>query len=153
MTKIIHVFAILIAALLMVPAGVMAQQEDFQGFGPAFGRDRPRGQVQITNDWRDAVNVTMWTHRRERIGGSWEIDSGESAYLVEGGDRIQARPNYKIKVGNDWGWVNLGDVGRFRRGTWFVNVRDIWRATHQRGDRGDRMDRRERDEDTPDWKR
>ena len=64
--------------------------------------------------------------------------------------RIRVRPNYKIKVGEDWGWVNVGDVAEFRRGVWYVNVRDIWRATHQRGERWDRD--REND-DAPDWRR
>ena len=146
MTRIIHVFVILMAALLLVPGSAVAQG-DFPRSDPEYSRDGPRGLIQVTNDWRDAVSVTMWTHRREQIGDSWEIESGESAFLAVDEDRIKVRPSYKIKVGNDWGWVNLGDVARFRRGVWYVNVRDIWRATHQRGDRPDWED-----EDVPDWR-
>ena len=150
MTKIIHVLVILVAALFLVPTGAIAQN-DFQKFEPERSRDWPRGQIQVTNDWRDTVSVTMWTHRRERIGDSWEIEPGESAFLAVDEDRIKVRPNYKIKVGNDWGWVNLGDVARYRRGVWYVTVRDIWRATHPRGGRGERPDWE--DEDVPDWRR
>ena len=150
MTNIIHALVILVAALFLVPTGAIAQ-DDFQPFEPERSRDGPRGQIQVTNDWRDEVNVTLWTHRRERIGDSWVLEPGESAFLAVDEDRIKVRPNYKIKVGNDWGWVNLGDVAQFRRGAWYVTVRDIWRATHQRGGRGDRPDRG--DEDVPDWRR
>ncbi len=148
-TKLFHLFLFLAAALWFTPGGVMAQ-DDSQGFDSEYRRDYPRGQIQVTNDWRDTVTVTMWTHRRERIGSSWEIDAGDTAYLAVDQDRIRVRPNYKIKVGEDWGWVNVGDVAEFRRGVWYVNVRDIWRATHQRGERWDRD--REND-DAPDWRR
>lgn len=150
MTRIIHVFAILVAALLLIPQGVIAQDQ-FPRFEPEYSSDGPRGLIQVTNDWRDTVNVTMWTHRREQIGDSWEIEPGESAFLAVDEERIKVRPSYKIKVGFDWGWVNLGDVARFRRGVWYVNVRDIWRATHSRGDRGGRPNWE--DQDVPDWRR
>ena len=146
MSKIIQLSVILVALLCLVPGGASAQ-EDYSPYDAERPRDQPRGEIQITNDWRDAVTVTMWTHRRERIGDSWALEPGESAYLAVDNDRIKVRPNYKIKVGNDWGWVNLGEVGEFRRGAWQVNVRDIWRATHQRrGYRDDRSD------GNPDWR-
>lgn len=107
-----------------------------------------RGPIQVTNDWRDAVRITMWTHRRERIGGSWTIDPGDSAFLVVEEARIKVRPNYKIKVGDDWGWVNVGDVGQFQDGIWYVNVRDVWRATHR-----DRPRRQDNPDDVPDYLR
>jgi hypothetical protein len=150
MTKMIKMLTLLATVLLAAPGGAIAQDRYSQP-EPERSRDQPRGQIQITNDWRDTVNVTMWTHRRERIGESWQIDSGETALLAVDGARIKVRPNYKIKVGDDWGWVNLGAVGEFSRGTWYVNVRDIWRATHQRGDRGGRSGRG--DENVPDWQR
>lgn len=150
MAKIVRVFVILVAALFLVPGGVLAQA-DFPQFEPEYSGDGPRGEIRVTNDWRDAVSVTMWTHQRERIGDSWEIESGESAFLAVDEDRIKVRPSYKIKVGSDWGWVDLGSVGRFRRGVWYVNVRDIWRATHPRGGRGGRPDWGS--ENVPDWRR
>lgn len=150
MAKIIHGFIMLMAMSLLIPGAAVAQ-DDFSRFEPQYSRDEPRGLIQVTNDWRNTVNVTMWTHRRERIGDSWEIEAGESAFLAVDEERIKVRPNYKIKVGSDWGWVNLGDVARFRRGVWHVNVRDIWRATHQRGDRDGRPDWE--DDNVPDWRR
>ncbi len=146
MTRVIALLALMATALFIAPSGAVAQ-DDFQSPYSNRARDWTRGQIQVTNDWRDTVNVTMWTHQREQIGDSWEIESGETAFLAVDGERIKVRPNYKIKVGNDWGWVNLDRVGQFRRGIWYVNVRDIWRATHQR----DRYDRGR--DNVPDWQR
>lgn len=150
--KLFHQFLFLAAALWFASGGAMAQ-DDGQGFGSEYGRDRPRGQIQVTNDWRDTVTVTLWTHQRERIGSSWEIDAGDTAYLAIDQERIRVRPNYKIKVGEDWGWVNVGDVAEFRRGVWYANVREIWRATHRRGERGERRDRERENDAAPDWQR
>ncbi len=151
MTKIISTLIIMATLLFIAPIGAMAQQDRYSPpYEPEPPRDRPRGQIQVTNDWRDEVRLTMWTHRRERIGDSWTLSPGETAVLAVDGIRIKVRPNYKIKVGDDWGWVNLGVVGEFSRGVWRVNVRDIWRATHQRG-RDNRP--RPRDDDVPDWQR
>jgi len=147
-SKWIRSWGILAIALFIAPILVIAQNGPPRGGpeygpprgGPEYSREGPRGEIQVTNDWRDAVNVTMWTHRRERIGEGWTLRPGISAFLDVDGERIKVRPSYKIKVGEDWGWVNLGDVGRFRRGVWYVSVRDVWRATHQGGD-------------VPDWRR
>ncbi|MCC8986803.1 MAG: hypothetical protein LM523_03680 [Candidatus Contendobacter sp.] len=115
--------------LTMTPEWVGAQ-EYYRGEG---GR---RGPIQVTNDWRDEVKITMWTQDKERIGEYWTLNSGETAFLEYRDVRIKVRSSYKIKVGEDWGWTNLRDVGEFQNGVWYVNVRDIWRATHQ--DRGRR---------------
>jgi hypothetical protein len=154
MTKIIHVLTILMTTLFLVPPGAVAQ-DDFSPYGPERSRDWHRGEIQVTNDWRDPVKVTMWTHQRERIGDYWMIEPGESAFLAIDEDRIRVRPNYKIKVGKDWGWVDLESVGQFHRGAWYVNVRDIWRATHPRGDgrRSGWDSDEDEDEDVPDWRR
>ena len=145
MSRPMQIFLLFLAALIFAPTGALAQD--------SYRQDRPRGQIQITNDWRDTVTITMWTHNRERIGTSWELDAGETAYLAVDEDRIRVRPNYKIKVGEDWGWVNVGEVSEFRRGVWYANVRDIWRATHQRNDRRRDRDSDNNDDDTPDWRR
>ncbi len=123
-----------VVLLMMTPEWVSAQSDYYRGEG---GR---RGVVQVTNDWRDEVNITMWTQDRERIGEYWTLGSGETAFLEYRNARIKVRPNYKIKVGEDWGWVNLGDVGEFQNGVWYVNVRDIWRATHRNRGHRDRPD-------------
>ncbi|NMQ19100.1 hypothetical protein E4P82_07730 [Candidatus Competibacter phosphatis] len=82
----------------------------------------------------------------------WTIDPGDAAFLAVDGGRIKVRPRYKIKVGNDWGWVNVGQVGHFQDGVWYVNVRDVWRATHRdRADHG--RDDRDGQDDVPDYLR
>ena len=51
--------------------------------------------------------------------------------LQERGERIRVRPNDKIKMGDDGGWVDVGQVGQFQNGMWRVDMRDVWAATHQ----------------------
>ncbi len=138
-------FSLLVIGLWAIPLVTSAQGYD--------DRDEDgRGPIEVTNDWRDEVQITMWTHRRERIGGSWTLDPGDAAFLAVERDRIKVRPRYKIKVGNDWGWVNVGQVGHFQDGVWYVNVRDVWRATHR--DRADhRRDDRDGQDDVPDYLR
>ncbi len=99
-----------------------------------------RGAIQVTNDWQEDVKVSMWSSRRERIG-EWTITPGANAVLEADGVQIKVRPSYKIKVGEEWGWVDVGDVGQFQQGTWYVSVRNVWRATHREHP------------GVPDWKR
>jgi len=100
------------------------------------GAEQARGTIHVVNDWRDEVSLSMWSDQRERIG-AWSIRPGEEVVLQERGQRIRVRPNYKIKVGEDWGWVDVAQVGQFQNGTWYINVRDVWQATHR--DRRDSM--------------
>ena len=100
---------VLVMALLVASMVAQAQPGEPR---TEFGSRGPRGSVVVTNDWQDEVTLSMWSSNRERIG-EWVIRPGTNAVLEEGGARIRVRPNYKIKVGEDWGWVNLGDVGRF----------------------------------------
>jgi len=119
----------LAVVLLIAPFLAVAQgQYRVERYGNA--PDRPRGAIQVNNDWRDAVSVSMWSNNRERIG-EWIIRPGERALLEEGRRSIRVRPSYKMKVGEDWGWVDVGQVGQFQNGTWYVNVRDVWQATHR----------------------
>jgi len=92
--------------------------------------DRSRGEIHVVNDWRDAVSLSMWSDNRERIG-EWTIRPGENVVLQEQGERIRVRPNYKIKVGEDWGWVDVGEVAQLQNGVWQVSVRNVWQATHR----------------------
>ena len=92
--------------------------------------DRSRGDMQVVNDWRDAVSLSMWSEHQERMG-EWSIRPGENVVLQERGERNRVRPTDKIKVGEDWGWVDVGQVGQFQNGVWHVNVRNVWAATHQ----------------------
>jgi hypothetical protein len=92
--------------------------------------DRSGGELQVVNDWRDEVNLSMWSEHRERLG-EWTIRPGENVVLQEHGERLRVRPNYKIKVGDDGDWVDVGQVGQYQNGTWYVTVRQVWQATHR----------------------
>src|SRR2546421_12983334 len=46
--------------------------------------DRSRGDMQVVNDWRDAVSLSMWSEHRERLG-EWSIRPGENVVLQERG--------------------------------------------------------------------
>ena len=129
---------------IQLPQGWPQFPEQLRPPPPERYEDEPRGLLELINDWDNQVNITVWTNQRERIG-EWVIGPGQLATFEEGGRRIRVRPHYKIKVGEDWGWVDVGQVGQFHNGAWYVRVRDIWRATHGA---------RQRDRaDVPDWRR
>jgi hypothetical protein len=50
--------------------------------------------------------------------------------LQQGGEPIRVRPHDKMKVGDNRGWVDVGQVGQFQNGTWYATVRNVWQATH-----------------------
>jgi len=97
---------------------------------PSKSSDRSRGEVQVANDWRDEIVLSMRTDNQEPLG-EWSIRPGEQVVLQERGERIRIRPNYKITVGDGGDWVDVGKVGEFRNGTWYVNVRDVVTAAYQ----------------------
>jgi hypothetical protein len=129
-TKSMKLVGMLAVALLFTPLLAVAQVQ-YREPRLTQSYDQARGPIQVVNDWRDVVNVSMWSERRERIG-AWVVRPGERALLGEARRPIRVRPTYKIKVGDDWGWVDVGQVGQFQNGTWYVNVRDVWQATHNR---------------------
>jgi hypothetical protein len=86
--------------------------------------------VQVVNDWRDEISLSMRSDKQEQLG-VWSIRPGENVVLQERGERIRIRPNYKITVGDSGEWVNVDQVGQFRNGTWYVNVRDVVTAAYQ----------------------
>jgi hypothetical protein len=101
-----------------------------------FSQDRRRGDygyLQVTNDWEHPVTVTLWKERGEQISRrTWTIRQGQTALLAgDDGGTLRVGGSDKIKVGDDWGRVDIGTVGRLQGRTWYVNVRDIWQATHQ----------------------
>ena len=128
--KDMKVWGMLVAILVLTPLLAVAQVQ-YRESRQARNYDQARGPIQVVNDWRDVVNVSMWSEHRERIG-EWVVRPGERTILGEARQPIRVRPNYKMKVGDDWGWVDVGQVGQFRNGTWYVNVRDVWQATHER---------------------
>ena len=125
--KWITSYGMLAAVLLLVPLMGLAQE----------GRRWSRGAVLVTNDWDNPVRVTLWKQRGGQISRrSWTISPGQSATLGdEEGRSIRVGADDKIKVGEDWGRVDIGAVGQWRGHTWVVSVRNIWRATHERGSR------------------
>jgi hypothetical protein len=129
---------------IQLPQGWPPFSDDPRPPHPEAHGDEPRGVLEMINDWQDRVNITLWSNQRERIG-EWVLNPGSTNTFEESGHRIKVRPHYKIKVGEDWGWVDVGHVGQFHNGIWYVRVRDIWRATHGA---------RQRDRaDAPDWRR
>jgi len=118
-----RVWGILAVAFLLTPFAVVAQE----------GRRGDRGDMQVTNDWEHTVRMTLWKQRGEQISRrSWTIPQGQSVVLGdEGGRSIRVRSEDKIKVGEDWGRVDIGAVGQLQSGVWNMSVRNIWQATHQ----------------------
>ena len=128
-TKWMRLWGLGALLLVLTPLLAVGQTRTREAL-PAKSSDRSRGEVQVTNDWRDEVNLSMRTDNQERLG-EWSIRPGENVVLQERGERIRVRPNYKITVGDSGDWVDVGQIGQFRNGTWYVNVRDVWAATHQ----------------------
>jgi hypothetical protein len=115
--------------LLLAPLMAVAQPRPREA-RPDRSADRSRGEMQVVNDLRDEVSLSMWSDNQERLG-EWSLRPGENVVLQERGERIRVRPNYKITVGDGGDWVDVGQIGQFRNGAWHVNVRDVWVATHQ----------------------
>jgi len=125
--KLVRWYSVLAVALLIAPLVVLAQE----------GGRRERGDIQVTNDWENTVKVTLWKERGGQMSRqTWTIPQGQSAVLA-GEDRRSLRVggSDKIKVGDDWGRVDIRTVGQLQGGMWNVSVRDVWRATHQRSGR------------------
>jgi len=112
-----------------LPPGWPPFPEEPRPAPPEHYGDEPRGLLEIINNWGYVVRITVWSNQRERIG-EWVAQSAQTTTFEEGGQRIKVRPHYKIQVGEDWGWVDVGQVGQFHNGVWYVRVGDIWRATH-----------------------
>jgi len=98
-----------------LPPGWPQFREEPPPAPPEHYGDEPRGLLEVINDWEDQVSITVWTNQRERIG-EWVVSPGQINTFEEGGRRVKVRPHYKIKVGEDWGWVDVGQVGQFHNG-------------------------------------
>ena len=122
--------SMLAVVMLIAPLWAVAQPRAREPRSSDSGPGRSRGEMQVTNDWRDEVNLSVWSDNRERLG-EWTIRPGENVVLQERGERLRVRPNYKIKVGDDGDWVDVEQVGQFQNGTWYVNVRNVRAATQQ----------------------
>jgi hypothetical protein len=149
-SKWITVWRMLAVVVCIAPLVAVAQPQPREPRSDR-GAEQARGTIHVVNDWRNEASLSMWSDQRERLG-EWSIRPGEEVVLQERGQRIRVRPTYKIKVGDDWGWVDVGQVGQFQNGIWYVNVRDVWQATHRDRPR-DSDDRRSYDERRGDERR
>jgi hypothetical protein len=115
----------LTVTVLFAPLALFAQD----------GRRSDRLSIQVINNWENTVHVTLWNERGGQMTRrSWTIPQGQSAILAdESGRSLWVGGSDKIKVGNDWGRVDIGAVGQLQGRIWYVRVRDVWQATHHRG--------------------
>jgi hypothetical protein len=118
-----RVWGIIAVALLVTPLAVVAQE----------GRRGDRGDIQVSNDWENTVKVTLCKERGGQMSRqTWTIPQGQSTLLAgEDGRSLRVGGHDKIKVGDDWGRVDIRTVGQLQGGVWNVSVRDVWRATHK----------------------
>ena len=128
--KGMKLWGLLVAVLVLTPL-LAAAQVTYRESRQARPDYQARGPIPVINYSRGVVYVSMCSQHRERIG-EWVVRPGERALLGEAQRPIRVRPNYKIKVGDNWGWVNVGQVVHFQNGMWYVTVRDVWQATHDR---------------------
>ena len=128
-TKWMSLWGLAALILVLTPLLAVGQSRAREAL-PDRSADRSRGEVQVTNDWRDEIVLSMRTDNQELLG-DWSIRPGENVVLQERGERIRIRPNYEITVGDSGDWVDVGKVGQFRNGTWYVNVRDVVTAAYQ----------------------
>jgi hypothetical protein len=128
-TKWMRLWGMVAVVLLLAPLLAVAQSRAREAL-PDKSSDRSRGEVQVVNDWRGEITLSMRSDNQERLG-EWSIRPGENVVLQERGERIRVRPNYKVTVGDSGDWVDVGKVGQFRDGIWHVNVRDVVTAAYQ----------------------
>jgi hypothetical protein len=132
--KWMQLWRMVAVVLVLAPLMAVAQPRSREA-RPDRSAERSRGEMQVVNDLREEVSLSLWSDNRERLG-EWAIRPGEKVVLQERGQRIKARSNDKISVGDGGDWVDVGQIGQFRNGAWHVNVRDVWAATHPDGPEG-----------------
>src|SRR5438270_8324347 len=89
---------LLLAPLLAVAQPRAREARPDRSPDRASSSERSRGEVQVVNDWREAISLSMRSDNQERLG-EWSIRPGEQVVLQERGERIRVRPNYTITVG------------------------------------------------------
>jgi hypothetical protein len=130
--KWMRLWGMVAVVLLLAPLMAVAQYGSRKAH-PDSSSNRSReshGEIQVVNDLRDEVSLSMLSENRELLG-EWSIRPGEHVVLQERGERIRVRPNDKMKLGDDGQWVEVDRVGQFHNGVWRVDMRDVWAATHQ----------------------
>jgi hypothetical protein len=81
-----------LAALILVLTPILAVgQSRAREALPDRSSDRSRGEMQVVNDWRGEIILSMRTDNQERLG-EWSLRPGENVVLQERGERIRVRP-------------------------------------------------------------
>jgi hypothetical protein len=142
--KWMRLWGMVAVVLLLAPLMAVAQygSREVRPYGNSDRSRESRGEIQVLNDLREEVSLSMSSGNRELLG-EWSIRPGEHVVLQERGERIRVRPNDKMKLGDDGQWVEVDRVGQFQNGVWRVDMRDVWAATHQDRPKGQDSSRRE----------
>lgn len=130
--KWMRLWGMVAVVLVLVPLMAVAQygSREVHPYGSSDRSREWRDEIQVVNDLRDEVSLSMSSENRELLG-EWSIRPGEHVVLQERGERIRVRPNDKMKIGDDGQWVEVDRVGQLQNGVWRVDMRDVWAATHQ----------------------
>ena len=102
----------------------------------AVAQDYPEersGEIQVINDVKRAVRITLVTTRGEPFGPrTWTLAPGQHEFLGNAaGRRIRVRGSDRISIGRGE-QVDIAQVGHFEQGIWYVSTREMWRITHPR---------------------
>ena len=130
--KWMRLWGMVAVVLLLAPLMAVAQygSREVHPYGSSDRSRESRGEIQVVNDLREEVSLSMSSGNRELLG-EWSIRPGEHVVLQERGERIRVHPNDKMKIGDNGQWVEVDRVGQFQNGVWRVDMRDVWAATHQ----------------------
>src|ERR671924_151184 len=80
-SKGMKLWGLLVAVLVLMPLLAVAQVQ-YRESRQVRNYDQARGPIEVVNDWRDVVSVSMWSARREQIG-AWVVRPGERGLLGE----------------------------------------------------------------------
>src|SRR5438093_10808877 len=90
----------LAVVVLIAPLWAVAQPRAREPRSSDSGAGRSRGEMQVTNDWREEVNLSVWSDNRERLG-EWLIRPGGNVVWQTRGERCRVGATYMDKLG-EW---------------------------------------------------
>ena len=92
----------MLAVMLVIAPMIVAAQDYRREPRWGYARGWPRGEIHVMNDWQDAVRVSMWSVRRERIG-DWIIHIPSSLVVNQWvGDVASSSPRDFLLLHNLW---------------------------------------------------
>jgi hypothetical protein len=74
-TKWMRLWGLVAFILVLTPLLAVGQTRAREAL-PSKSSDRSRGEVQVANDWRDEIVLSMRTDNQEQLG-EWSIRPGE----------------------------------------------------------------------------